>query len=123
MRQIPSELAQRYKDDGWWTDETVGELIGRGLADRGDLAFEVHSATHPYVGTFADVEQIARRLAAGLADRGVGRGRRGRLPVAELDGSSRDVLGDLAPRRGHNRVYGMRGLLALADRCGAWSII
>ncbi|PXW35932.1 UNVERIFIED_CONTAM: acyl-CoA synthetase (AMP-forming)/AMP-acid ligase II [Williamsia faeni] len=74
MRQIPSELAQRYKDNGWWTDETVGELIGRGLADRGDLAFEVHSATHPYTGTFADVEQVARRLAAGLADRGVGEG-------------------------------------------------
>lgn len=74
MRHIPDELAKRYKDDGWWTDETIGELAARGLADRGQLAFEVHSATHPYVGTFADVELVARRLAAGLRDRGVGEG-------------------------------------------------
>jgi acyl-CoA synthetase (AMP-forming)/AMP-acid ligase II len=34
----------------------------------------VHSAVRPWSGTFADVERPARRLAAGLRERGVGPG-------------------------------------------------
>ncbi|WP_445278096.1 AMP-binding protein, partial [Streptomyces sp. DSM 41033] len=34
----------------------------------------MHSATRPYQGTFGEVERTARRLAAGLRDRGVGPG-------------------------------------------------
>ena len=34
----------------------------------------MHSAVRPWSGTFGEVEQIARRLAAGLRERGVGPG-------------------------------------------------
>ena len=34
----------------------------------------MHSAVRPWAGTFRDVEFVARRLAAGLRDRGVGPG-------------------------------------------------
>ncbi len=74
MRTIPAELAQRYHDEGWWTTDTLGDLLARGLAAAPDAEFRVHSAVRPYTGTFAEVEHTARRLAGGLAARGVGPG-------------------------------------------------
>src|SRR5882757_3231547 len=74
MRNIPVELTKRYIDEGWWTQDTLGDLIARGLNESPDAAFHVHSAVRPFAGTFRDVELTARRLAAGLRARGVGPG-------------------------------------------------
>ena len=49
-------------------------LLARGLKDNPHVRFTVHSAQRPYAGTFADVELLARKLAAGLRARGVGAG-------------------------------------------------
>ncbi|MBV8788532.1 MAG: AMP-binding protein [Mycobacterium sp.] len=74
IRVVAPELAQRYEDEGWWTPDTLGDLVGRSLKDATDVTFRVHSAHRPFVGTFGDVELLARRLAAGLRARGVGPG-------------------------------------------------
>jgi acyl-CoA synthetase len=74
VRSISDELAQRYEAEGWWTRDTLGDLLARGLAAHPDTAFNVHSAVRPWSGTYRDVEQLARRLAAGLRSRGVGPG-------------------------------------------------
>jgi len=74
MRTIPGELVTRYEAEGWWTRDTIGDLLVRGLAATPDAEFHVHSAVRPWSGTFQDVEAVARRLAAGLRDRGVGPG-------------------------------------------------
>lgn len=74
MRNIPAELIQLYQQEGWWTQETLGDLLARGLRDSPDTGFYVHSAVRPYAGTFGEVERDARRLAAGLRSRGVGPG-------------------------------------------------
>ncbi len=74
MRTIPPELVKRYEAEGWWTRDTIGDLLSRGLAAAPDTEFRVHSAVRPWEGTFGDVERIARRLAAGLRARGVGPG-------------------------------------------------
>src|SRR5262245_41406234 len=74
MRTIPAELAKRYEAEGWWTRETLGDLLAAGLAAAPDAQFRVHSAVRPYEGTLRDVERLARRLAAGLRARGVGPG-------------------------------------------------
>jgi acyl-CoA synthetase (AMP-forming)/AMP-acid ligase II len=74
MRHIPADLVERYHAEGWWTDETIGDLLTTGLTVAPDIPFRIHSATRPWSGTFADVELVARRLAAGLRDRGVGPG-------------------------------------------------
>ncbi|WP_436791468.1 AMP-binding protein [Yinghuangia sp. YIM S10712] len=74
MRTIPADLVKKYEAEGWWTQETLGDLIVRGLADAPGTGFHVHSAVRPWSGTFADVELVARRLAAGLHERGVGPG-------------------------------------------------
>lgn len=76
MRQIPPELVKRYEADGWWTHDTIGDLLSRGLAFAPDTTFRVHSQARPYDGTFRQVEHVARRLAAGLRARGVGPGDR-----------------------------------------------
>lgn len=74
VRSIPVELARRYEEQGWWTRDTIGELLAGGLARAPDVAFTVHSAVRPWSGTFRDVERVARRLAGGLRARGVGAG-------------------------------------------------
>ncbi|WP_299561623.1 AMP-binding protein [uncultured Mycolicibacterium sp.] len=74
MRTIPAELVRRYEEAGWWTRETLGDLLATGLAAAPDAGFRVHSDVRPYAGTFAEVEHGARRLAAGLRARGVGPG-------------------------------------------------
>src|SRR6478672_13318316 len=74
MRTIPVELAKRYVDEGWWTQDTLGDLVARGLQANPDSGFVVHSAVRPFTGTFHDVEIEARRLAGGLRARGVGPG-------------------------------------------------
>src|SRR3954465_11191636 len=74
MRKIPVELTKRYEAEGWWTQDTLGDLVARGLAANPDTVFVVHSAVRPFAGTFRDVELEARRLAAGLHARGVGPG-------------------------------------------------
>ena len=74
MRHVPVELAKRYEQEGWWTQETIGQLLAPALKAAADTSFRVHSAVRPWSGTYDDVEQVARRLAAGLRDRGVGPG-------------------------------------------------
>ncbi|MEU5880557.1 AMP-binding protein [Spirillospora sp. NPDC047279] len=74
MRTIPAELGARYEAEGWWTRETMGDLLARGLEAAPGAAFRVHSDVRPWAGTFRDVEETARRLAGGLRERGVGPG-------------------------------------------------
>lgn len=74
MRNMPDELRKRYEAEGWWTGETLGDLVARGLSGHPEEAFRVHSAVRPYRGTWREVESTARRLASGLHQRGVGPG-------------------------------------------------
>jgi acyl-CoA synthetase len=74
LRTIPPELVKRYEAAGWWTRDTLGDLLARGLEAAPDAEFRVHSQARPWAGTFGDVERVARRLAAGLRRRGVGPG-------------------------------------------------
>ncbi|WP_218040255.1 AMP-binding protein [Actinomadura sp. WMMB 499] len=74
VRTVPAALAERYEAEGWWTRDTLGELLARGLAAAPDTEFRIHSAVRPWSGTFRDVELVARRLAGGLRARGVGPG-------------------------------------------------
>src|SRR5215470_13120784 len=74
MRTIPADLVRRYENEGWWTRDTMGDLLARGLAAAPETEFRVHSAVRPWSGTFGDVERVARRVAGGMRARGVGPG-------------------------------------------------
>ena len=34
LRTVPEALAERYLDEGWWTDDSLGDLVAEGLAAR-----------------------------------------------------------------------------------------
>ena len=72
--ETPTELADQYRRDGWWDRETLPTVLGAALSASGPQRFRVHSVDRPWRGTIADVTTIARRLAAGLRQRGLGAG-------------------------------------------------
>src|SRR5258708_40084512 len=74
MRNIPDELVTRYEEAGWWTRETLVQVLAHRLQAAPDSTFRVYSDVRPWSGTFADVEAVAGRRAAGLRARGVGAG-------------------------------------------------
>ncbi|HUR76971.1 MAG TPA: AMP-binding protein [Acidimicrobiales bacterium] len=74
LRTVAPEMKRRYIDNGWWTDTTLGGTVANRLASMGDAAFNVHSAAHPWRGTFAEVDRAARSLANALRAEGVGPG-------------------------------------------------
>ena len=73
-RPLPAELERRWLAEGLWVDETIGELLDRGLAAHADEPFVVHSATRPAATTLGEVRQRARRLAGTLRAAGIGPG-------------------------------------------------
>ena len=74
LRTVPPELAAHYKAEGWWTDDSLGQIVANGLDRRGAMVFQVHSKVRPWAGTFADVDRTARILAVSLRARGLGPG-------------------------------------------------
>ena len=69
---MPAGLARRYRAQGWWRDETLGQALARGLARGSHNQLRIHSRTRPWAGSLAQVAELARGLAGGLRARGVG---------------------------------------------------
>jgi acyl-CoA synthetase (AMP-forming)/AMP-acid ligase II len=74
LRDVDAARARQYVREGFWDDATLGEVLAAGLHDAGHQPFTVRSHTRPWRGTLADVDVLARRVAAGLRARGVGPG-------------------------------------------------
>ncbi len=74
LRSVPESLSQRYRAEGWWTDDCLGDVVGRELAAMREATFAVHSDVRPWRGTVGDVDGAARRFAGALRDRGIGPG-------------------------------------------------
>jgi acyl-CoA synthetase (AMP-forming)/AMP-acid ligase II len=71
LRTVSDELSARYRDEGWWNDETLGQTVASGLERAGDVGFSVRSAVRPWTGTMGDVDRAARRLAGSLHSHGI----------------------------------------------------
>ncbi len=74
LRSVPDSLVQHYVEQGWWTDDSLGDLVARGLAAMRDADFAVHSDVRPWRGTVGEVDRAARAFAGALRDRGIGPG-------------------------------------------------
>jgi acyl-CoA synthetase (AMP-forming)/AMP-acid ligase II len=74
LRAVPPTLSQRYLREGYWTDETLGEVLAGALEKNRHHRFHVRSDIRPYVGTFAEVDAMARHVAGWLRASGVGPG-------------------------------------------------
>jgi acyl-CoA synthetase (AMP-forming)/AMP-acid ligase II len=65
------ERARRYLADGSWNDETLGMVLAAGFADSPGNVVSFRSDVRPWVGTFAEAADRARRVAGGLLAAGV----------------------------------------------------
>jgi acyl-CoA synthetase (AMP-forming)/AMP-acid ligase II len=74
VRRVPAELERAYVDGGWWTDDTLGALVARQLAEHPAATLSVWSRSRPWRGTYAEIDAEARRLVTLLRDRGVAPG-------------------------------------------------
>jgi len=71
LRPIPAELERRYVERGFWTDETLGDMVARQLAGHPASKISTWSRTRGWQGTYADVDAEARRLVTLLRDLGI----------------------------------------------------
>jgi len=71
LRRVPPHLERAYVDGGWWTDDTLGAMVARQLADHAGSAVAIWSRSRPWRGRYADVDDEARRLVTLLRDLGV----------------------------------------------------
>src|SRR5438477_4314117 len=73
-RSVSPDLAAGYRRDGFWSDESLGAVLGERLAARREQTFKLRSDLRPWAGTFGEVLDASRRVARGLARAGVGAG-------------------------------------------------
>lgn len=66
-----ADLRECYRARGWWDGTTLPTLLADALIASATRTFRVHSRTRPFDGTVADVTALARRVAGGLAARGI----------------------------------------------------
>jgi acyl-CoA synthetase (AMP-forming)/AMP-acid ligase II len=71
VRSVPTALRDRYLERGWWTDETLGELVDRSLRAVPDATVRIWSETHPGRATYSEIRAEALRLVRTLQDAGV----------------------------------------------------
>ncbi len=71
LRTVPADLRAHYLDEGWWTGDSLGDMVAKGLGDMGGTAFSVRSKVRPWSGTFVEVDRAARSMAAALTASGV----------------------------------------------------
>jgi acyl-CoA synthetase (AMP-forming)/AMP-acid ligase II len=74
LRHVDDALVAEWVKNGWWTDDTLGSVLHRGLQSSGDQAFIVRSSMRPATTTHSRVLEDSLSLAAGLRERGVGAG-------------------------------------------------
>ncbi len=71
QREVPSGIEERYVESGWWTEATLGEMVGDSFRAHPGAAISVWSRTREWHGTYADIDREARRLASLLTARGI----------------------------------------------------
>ncbi len=71
VRRVPRELERRYIDKGWWTDDTLGVMVARQLASQPDARVSVWSRARPWQGSYAEIDDEARRVVSLLREQGV----------------------------------------------------
>ena len=70
LRTVPGHLQNRYVSEGWWTGATLGGRVAEWLAAAPDATVHIHSRTHDWHGTYADIDAEARRLVSLLRREG-----------------------------------------------------
>lgn len=121
-REVPAALAERYVHDGWWTDATLGGRVAEWLTDAPDTTVAVHSRTHPWQGSFTDIDDEARRLVSLLRDEGF---EPGAVIAFQIPNWREAVVSFAALAMGGYvlvpivHIYGASEVAFILDECGA----
>ena len=122
LRTVPAQLVGLYRDEGWWTDDTLGSMVAAGLRERSGAGFSVRSKVRPAgpvrrrrsqpVRWRARCARVRATSWCSVAELGRGRhlvlGRRvlapWSFPIVHSYGSRRSTTsaGDVARRRDHH---------------------
>jgi acyl-CoA synthetase (AMP-forming)/AMP-acid ligase II len=70
-RQVPAPLRARYLDFGWWTADTLGQLVDRSLRAAPDAAVRIWSEARPWHGTYGEIRAEALQLVTALTAAGL----------------------------------------------------
>ena len=70
-RAVPAALRALYLERGWWTDDTLGQVVYRSLRAAPDATINVWSESRPWHGSYSDVQNEALRLVRVLRDAGI----------------------------------------------------
>lgn len=125
-RPIPADLAERYTSSGWWTDETLGGRVAEWLEDVPDARVNIHSRTHDWHGTYADIDDEARRLIATLVAEGI---EPGSVVAFQIPNWRESVVSFAALAMGGYvmvpivHIYGRKEVGFILDECGAVAYI
>jgi acyl-CoA synthetase (AMP-forming)/AMP-acid ligase II len=71
VRRVPPDLERAYVDGGWWTDDTLGAMVGRQLARHPASTVAIWSRSRGWRGSYAGIDDEARRLVTLLRELGV----------------------------------------------------
>ena len=125
-RPVPAHLEQRYVDEGWWTDATLGGRVAEWLAAAPDTSVHIHSRTHEWHGTYADVDSEARRLVAFLRGEGI---EAGAVVAFQIPNWREAVVAFTGLAMGGyilvpiTHIYGRKEVSFILDECGAEAYI
>ncbi len=121
-RRVPAALVERYVAEGWWTDATLGDRVAGWLAAAPDTPVHIHSRTHGWHGTYADVDDEARRVVALLRTEGI---EPGAVVAFQLPNWREAVVSFAALAMGGYvlvpivHIYGPKEVGFILDECGA----
>ncbi|MDZ7675465.1 MAG: AMP-binding protein [Acidimicrobiales bacterium] len=125
-RDVPAALETRYVRDGWWTEETLGGQVATWLADAPDTTVATHSRTNQWQGTFADIDDEARRLVSLLRGEGL---EPGAVIAFQIPNWREAVVSFAALAMGGYvlvpivHIYGAAEVAFILDECGAEAYI
>ena len=121
-RSVPATLVEQYERDGWWTDDTLGGKIAEWLAATPDTTVNIHSRTNEWHGTYADVDDEARRLIALLRAEGI---EPGAVVAFQLPNWREAIVSFVALAMGGYvlvpivHIYGRKEVAFILTECGA----
>jgi acyl-CoA synthetase len=74
LRTVPADLRRRYREAGFWEDETLGAFLRRLAAAGPRLGFRIWSRTRPFEDDLGGIYRRALGAAGGLQRLGIGPG-------------------------------------------------
>src|SRR5450755_2698884 len=74
VRTVPNSLREHYLAQGWWSEDTLGSLVGRSLAGAPGAGVHIWSQIRPWHGTYADLRLESLQLVTALRTAGIAPG-------------------------------------------------